>query len=406
MDLAELLQWLSQSQKTGTLVIDNGKVEKKLFLNDGRIVSSSSSDPKEYLGHFLVSQGLITENQLNFAIRQQATTKSLLGKILVSSGAVSENDLQRLLTLKAEEGIFDIFTWLNGEFRFLNDQVPEKNFIPLNLDLTGLLLEGARRVDEWNRIRKVIPDLASVPVSVADLNDPALSAGAAKILSLVNDDRTIEEIQETTHSASFFVCSVLFDQVQKKKMKIVRPRIIKVEVPVAAPAAARGPAHNQAPPVAAAAPSFQAQAAPPTGGLPPMGAPPSGGDPDQLDPAALLAAADGLIAQNDFERAMRYLRAARNVRPDDRSLEAAVKACEQKIRGAIERSGLALNRVPSLTVSLDKLTSLDVSAQEGFILTRIDGHYDFSSILKISPMPEIDALILFAKLHRAGHIKI
>jgi len=137
-----------------------------------------------------------------------------------------------------------------------------------------------------------------------------------------------------------------------------------------------------------------------------MGAPPSGGDPDQLDPAALLAAADGLIAQNDFERAMRYLRAARNVRPDDRSLEAAVKACEQKIRGAIERSGLALNRVPSLTVSLDKLTSLDVSAQEGFILTRIDGHYDFSSILKISPMPEIDALILFAKLHRAGHIKI
>jgi len=73
MDLAELLQWLSQSQKTGTLVINNGQVEKRLFLKEGRIVSSSSSDPREYLGRFLVSQSLIDEKQLTAAIKKQVS---------------------------------------------------------------------------------------------------------------------------------------------------------------------------------------------------------------------------------------------------------------------------------------------------------------------------------------------
>ena len=46
MQLAELLQWLSQSQKTGTLVFDNGQVEKRVFFRDGMIISSASTDPK------------------------------------------------------------------------------------------------------------------------------------------------------------------------------------------------------------------------------------------------------------------------------------------------------------------------------------------------------------------------
>lgn len=443
MDLAELLQWLSQSQKTGTLVINNGKIEKKLYLSEGRIVSSSSSDPKEHLGHFLVSQGLITEEQLADAVRKQTATKNLLGKILVSSEAVTEDDLHRLLVLKAEESIFDIFTWLDGEFRFLHDELPERTFIPLSLDLTGILMEGARRVDEWQRIRTVIPDLASIPVSITDLTDPDQSAGAQKILALVDDESSVEEIQEETHSTAFFVCSVLFEQVKAKKLKIVKPRIVKIEVPVPAPAS-NPPRYQQAyPPPQQGQPQQQPNygtpnpqqgyAPPPYGYGAPAGGPPgesgynpagqnpagqnigsqhSGGppplegDPDQLDPLAMLSAGEGLIAQNDFERAMRYLRAARNTRPEDRSLESAIKNAEHKIRGAIERSGLSMNCIPKLAVSMDQLTSLDVSAQEGFILTRIDGNYDLKSILKISPMPEIDALILFSKLFRAGHVKI
>src|SRR4030095_9863677 len=92
MQLEELLQWLSQSKKNGTLEIVNGKVEKKIFFKDGRILSSASNKPEEYLGHFLVSHGLITEEQLIRATRLQETSRMLLGMILVSQGALAEED--------------------------------------------------------------------------------------------------------------------------------------------------------------------------------------------------------------------------------------------------------------------------------------------------------------------------
>ena len=82
MELSELLQWLSQSHKTGTLVINNGSTEKKIIFDDGVIVSSSSSDPNEYLGHFLVSHGFIDELTLAKAMEMQEENKMLLGKIL------------------------------------------------------------------------------------------------------------------------------------------------------------------------------------------------------------------------------------------------------------------------------------------------------------------------------------
>lgn len=456
MDLAELLQWLSQSRKTGTLVINNGKVEKRLFLREGRIVSSASSDPKEYLGHFLVSQSLINERQLDAAIAQQASKKMLLGEILVTEGAVREEDLNRVLRLKAEEGIYDIFTWENGEFRFLQGELPDRKFIPLSLDLTAILMEGARRVDEWSRIRETIKDFNAIPVSVTELSEPEAPPVAQKILSLVNDERTVEEIQEESHATAFYVCSVLWEQVQKKKVKVVQPRIVevKVEVPVPQPASEsqqqgqqqphqqaspqQAPPQHAAPPPQQPPPQYQQPPQQGYGGgyggnpgthpgvhMPPGGGPGGGGgfggaaaaqappvealegaDPSTLDPNALLAAASQNIVQKEFDRAMRYLRAVRTVRPGDRELEGAVHSAEQQIKAAIATSGLSMDKVPKLAVSMDQLTTLNVSSQEGYILTRIDGTYDLKSLLKISPMPEIDALILFNRLFRAGHIKI
>ena len=129
-------------------------------------------------------------------------------------------------------------------------------------------------------------------------------------------------------------------------------------------------------------------------------------DPNQLEPAALIVAASENIAEREFERAMRYLRAAKSVKPNDSELMNRVRSAEQQIRNAIEQSGLTSEKIPKLAVSMDKLTTLNVSAQEGFILTRIDGSYNLKSILKISSMPEIDALILFDRMLKAGYISV
>src|SRR4051812_41894466 len=154
----DLLQWLSLGQKSGTLVVKNKLVEKKIFFRNGRVISSASNDPREYLGQFLMSHGFLSEPELKKAMEVQQQSGILLGKILVMIDVISEKDLTRLMRLKAEEEIYDIFLWREGEFHFIDDQLPTMEMIPLQVDVTGIIMEGTRRFDEWLRIRELIPN--------------------------------------------------------------------------------------------------------------------------------------------------------------------------------------------------------------------------------------------------------
>jgi hypothetical protein len=439
MQLAELLQWLSQSQKTGTLVIEEGKVEKRIYFNGGQIVSSSSNDPSEYLGNFLVNQGLITEDQLDKAVKQQESQKMLLGKILVTSGAVSEADLDRQLRRKAEETIYDIFTWPEGDFRFLDGELPEFAMVPMKLDVTGLMMEGARRVDEWNRIRDVIPSRHCVPVSVTNLSDPTLDPVEQNILAQVDDERTIEEIGRAVNANQFLVSTVLYGQTMQGKIKVVKPHIVKIEVPVevikevvkevqvATPMPQYAPppqgyampsSQMQAPPVYAPPPQAPPQPAPPpqpqetAAAAPPAasattaGGTTAAGGSDALDPEALLNSAAERLGEGDLARAVRYLRSAGSTAPDTPDMKAKLAEIERQIRAKIEREGIKITTVPKLAMPMDQLMGLDVSAQEGFILTRVDGSYDLKSITKISPMGELDILVLFWRMKKDGHVTV
>ena len=67
MALPDLLQWLSNSRKTGTLQIEANRVRKWILFKAGSIIGCSSDDLPERLGQFLLARSKITENQLRIA---------------------------------------------------------------------------------------------------------------------------------------------------------------------------------------------------------------------------------------------------------------------------------------------------------------------------------------------------
>ena len=358
MQLEELLQWLSQSKKNGTLEIVHGRTEKKVFFKDGLILSSASNKPEEYLGHFLVSHGLISEAQLNRAVELQEQSRTLLGMILVKNGAIAERDLTRMLRLKAEESIYDIFSWAEGDFRFLDDMLPESAMVPMRMDVTGIVMEGVQRVDEWRRIRQVIPDEHMIPVAIVDLSSvPGLGPGDRRILALVDDQITIEEMREQTHVTEFQICKLFFDQYQAGHLKLVKLR--------------------------------------------------SGGGAGGVPTAAVhIEAGRALMKEGEFDASLRHLRAAKVLEPDNPDAQEVLALAEKKIREHIEKSGVTLGSIPQVTATMEQLTSSQLSPSEGFMLTRINGTYDIQSILKITPMGQLDALMLFWKLAQVGYIRL
>jgi TonB family protein len=150
LELSELLQWLAQGKKTGTLVVEQKDLEKSIYFQDGRIISSSSNDPEEYLGTFLIERGYIDEPTLEHAMKLQEATQILLGKVLVTLDSISEDDLEKILRLKTEESVYELFTWDEGDFRFVKDEMPDAAMVPVSLEVTNIVMEGMRRIDESN----------------------------------------------------------------------------------------------------------------------------------------------------------------------------------------------------------------------------------------------------------------
>jgi hypothetical protein len=299
----------------------------------------------------------------------QEENKMLLGKILLTIGAIEEEDVNKMLKLKAEESIYELFTWQEADFRFADGELPTYQMVPVNLSVAGLVLEGHRRLDEWKQIRQHLPNTSVVPVAIGDLIPGEPDAGVEKILSLVNDDRTVQEIAIETHSGEFHVCRVLYAQIRAGRLKVVRPRQIQV-------------------PVAAAATDSKAVA------------------PKPPNAEGILATAEDLIDKRQFDLALRHLRAAKSLEPNGVKVQQLVAAAEKTIQSAINDRGIYLTSVPILCSNPEELSSLDISPQEGFILTRVNGTYDIKTILKITPVHPLEAQVVFWKLLEAGHIEL
>ncbi len=368
MELAELFQWLSQSQKTGTLVFEHSELEKKIFFKEGLIISSASNDPSEYLGNYLLNHGLIDQVQHDAAMEEQKKTKDLMGRILVGRGLITPNALEKELKVKAQETIFSIFAWDEGDFRFLNEDLPEFPLVPISLDVTGLILEGTRRTDEWQRIRELIPTNRCIAVSISDLAAvPDLEGPEKSILGAIDDNSTIDEICQQSHLPLFDVSRVIYEYAKAGWLKIVNPR--ESEQPEA-------PALTN-----------------------PQG--PTG----PIEGSDLAELSQDFLQQEEFVKAVRYLRAAICLDPNSGPIKKQQKATDETIRAHLEREGVIPSAIPHMNRPLHELTDISLSPQEGFILTRVNGSYDIAALMKLAPVPQLDSLLLFWRLQREGHIR-
>jgi hypothetical protein len=364
----DLLQWLSLGQKTGTLVIRNQLVEKKIFFRSGRVISSASNDPREYLGQFLMSHGYLTEPELKKAMEVQQQSGILLGKILVMIDVINEKDLQRLMRLKAEEEIYDVFLWNEGDFQFFDDELPKMEMIPLQVDVTGIIMEGTRRVDEWARIRETVPGEEVVPVPIRELDVTDLEEVEEPIVEAIDGRRTIAEIVLESRSSPFTVSSTV--------CALVRHGYVRLEDPTAVPGSAA------AAPVVHERPEFS----------------------EDAEIESLLNAAQNALRSGDYEKTQRLLRAAQNLDPNHAKVRAATKGAHEVILGDLRRQGLLDSKVPRVAKALDEITGMNFSPNEGFMLSRVNGQWDIGSLIKISPIRETDAMLIFYKLWKDGVI--
>ena len=94
----------------------------------------------------------------------QATVQSASSAPAGTVAGGSKKERERLLRAQIEHAVFELMSWREGFFSF-EEQAPEPwpAEARVSIATASLLMEGARRIDEWSRIAQVVPGVASVP---------------------------------------------------------------------------------------------------------------------------------------------------------------------------------------------------------------------------------------------------
>ena len=116
-------------------------------------------------------------------------------------------------SLGTEDAVFVMFKWNHGLFSFEPGVQPPEGAEKISLDPQGLLLEGARRVDEWSLIEKKIPSFDIVfALDRQQLlrNSIALSEEQQKLLPLIDGFRDVHALMRVSKLGEFDMGKALF----------------------------------------------------------------------------------------------------------------------------------------------------------------------------------------------------
>ena len=213
--LPDVLQLLAMGQKTGCLSVTDRSSFGYIYFDRGRISYASIVNRRDRLGDMLVKARIIEPEQLEKAIHAQANNlrDKRLGEILVEQGAISRDDLHHYVRVQIEEAVYFLFTWTQGTFSFEADMRPEENEVLVAINPESLLLEGARRVDEWSLIDKKVPSFDII----FGLDRERLDASAAqltpvqeRLLPLIDGRRDVTALIEASGIGEFEVGKALY----------------------------------------------------------------------------------------------------------------------------------------------------------------------------------------------------
>ena len=152
--LPAVLLDLHEDLCTGKLVLRRGRISKSVDLVNGNPISTTSTPRDETLGHFLVSSGVITEEQHRNAVQRASDLGGKLGEALVAQRVLTVEQLIEQLGKQARHKLVQALRWPQGAWRF------DESFDPIEgmqLRMVEVVLGGLREtaVEDLDRLARL-----------------------------------------------------------------------------------------------------------------------------------------------------------------------------------------------------------------------------------------------------------
>ncbi len=222
VSLPDIFQLIFTSKMTGVLKVSQDNDQKEIFFNEGMLVFASSTDSQDLFGNILVKKGRISREELNSVIVGQKGGKKI-GSLLVEKKLFTREEIIDCLKMQIEEIVYGLFGWKDGMFEFLQGNAPPLDIIKTELNPMNIIMEGTRRIDEWEELKKVLPsdntvvELSRDPIIQSD--ELSLSKNEIVIMALIGSGKRLPEISEESYMDKFVTYKAISTLIQKGLIK-------------------------------------------------------------------------------------------------------------------------------------------------------------------------------------------
>lgn len=216
MDLAQVFQMLALNKKVGLLSIHGTRLWKVLYFDHrGVTVHHNVHRLLDRVVASFVRTRRLTEESVDEVRDHAARMGQPLTDSLLAGGYLQPAELEDQYRAELEEEIYDLFFCKDARFEFheganqldgCDGAVDERFFY--NCD--SVIMEAARRIDEWTYIRERVPTTAEVFVAVAETIDAEqFGSDAPAIFELLDGRRNVARVVELTGLSTFQVCKAM-----------------------------------------------------------------------------------------------------------------------------------------------------------------------------------------------------
>lgn len=165
----------------------------------------------------------LSSSEKTGALRLTERGSGRQGFVFFDRGKMTHAELGRK---QAEEAVYSMMLWTDGQFLFEPEVTAQKTTV--RQSNANLLMEGARRKDEWAVLEQAIPDLSHVPEFLMPEDDHTgkqitLNTSEWVVLSKIDGKRNLSEIAEAAGISEFHTCRLLYSLVNNHLIKLRPP---------------------------------------------------------------------------------------------------------------------------------------------------------------------------------------
>ncbi|HEY62696.1 MAG TPA: DUF4388 domain-containing protein [Anaerolineae bacterium] len=235
--ITQLLNLINLAKKTGTLNVKSPTETAQLSFHTGKLAYAKLGSD-DSLATILYKAKKINKNQYS-VIKAHASNISdkELGLLLINANYLTQQEILEALKAEYVGVIRRLFTWIEGSFQFDDNLLPPNGKITLKIHLGNIIIEGTRRLREWEQLKDEIPSLDMALTFLekpgTNLKNINLNVEEWRVVSYINPKNSIRQIAKATKMNDIEIRRIVYGLIQAGIVELVRPEGQKKPMPVA-----------------------------------------------------------------------------------------------------------------------------------------------------------------------------